>query len=209
MRCLADELRFLSAPLERDSAQLLAPTHGFISMAKVVTLRRFPAGQLHVERSGIPRSWLARLGPRELARVLFFLGRHVGGLGPFFFHHLAWRRKNRFLILEREQNRSYSRIAQSLALHPEVRGLATESWLHSPETFRVSPHLAWLNRPFEEHGGIVIVLGAASESSGVFTGSAVRKRLYDEGQFHPTTALVIWPRAAMLRWAASHPEFAD
>jgi hypothetical protein len=94
-------------------------------------------------------------------------------------------------------------------LHPEVRGLATESWLHSPETFRVSPHLAWLNRPFEEHGGIVIVLGAASESSGVFTGSAVRRRLYDEGQFHPTTALVIWPRAAMLRWAASHPEFAD
>jgi hypothetical protein len=178
-------------------------------MAKVVTLRRFPAGQLHIERSGIPRSWLARLGPRRLARVLIFLARHVGARGPFFFHHLAWRRKNRFLLLEKEQNHSYFRIAQSLALNPEVVGLATESWLHSPETLRVSPHLAWLNRPFNEHGGMVVVIGEASESSGVFTGSAERRRLYEEGRFRPTTAMVIWPRAAMLQWARNHPELAD
>lgn len=100
-------------------------------------------------------------------------------------------------------------MAQSLALHPEVKGILTESWLHSPETFRISPHLAWLNRPFLNHGGLVVEIGTASEASGVFTGSRERKRLYDEGKFRPTTAMAIWPRAAVLDWAMSHPELAD
>jgi hypothetical protein len=209
LRCLADELRFLAAPSVWDSAKLLAPTDGFIAMAKIVTLRRFPAGQLHVERSGIPLSWFARPDPRRLTSLLVFLARHVRGRGPFFFYHVAWRRKNRMFLSETEQNRSYYRIAQSLALHPEVKGLMTESWLHSPDTARVSPHLAWFNEPFAKHGGLIVILGEAGESSGVFTGGSERKKLYDEGKFRPTTAMAIWPRAAFIEWAENHPELAD
>jgi len=209
LRCLADELRFLAAPSPRDRARLLAPTDGFISMAKIVTMRRFPAGQLHLELSGIPLSWFARLSPGRLTNVLFFLARHVRGRGPFFSNHVAWRRKNRLFLTEHEQNLSYFRIAQALALHPEVKGLFIESWLHSPDTFQVSPHLAWLNTPILEHGGLVVVLGKASESCGVFDGSPERKRLYEQGLFRPTTAMAIWPRAAMLDWAMNHPEFGD
>lgn len=209
LRCLAEELRFLATPFGPDAAQLLAPSDGFTAMAKIVTLRRFPAGQLHFELSGIPLSWLLRLGPRRLTRVLFFLAGHGHGRRPFFFHHIAWRRKNRLFLSELEQNRSYFRMAQSLAQYPEVKGILTESWLHSPETFRISPHLAWLNRPFLEHGGLIVEIGAASEASGVFTGSRERKRLYDEGKFRPTTAMAIWPRRAVLDWAMSHPELAD
>lgn len=210
LRLLADELRFLADPPDRDRANLLAPTSGFVGMAKIVTLRRFPAGQLHFELSGIPLSWFPRLAPWRLTKVLFFLARHTRGKRrPFYFHHVAWRRPNRLFLTETEQNRSYVRIAQSLALHPEVNGLLTESWLHSTETFRVSPHLAWLNKPFHEAGALVVRLGDAPESSGVFAGGAQRRQLYEEGRFRPTTALVIWPRAAMLEWAAQHPEFAE
>src|SRR3954465_314551 len=209
LRCLADELRFLAAPTPPDRAQLLAASHGFISMAKVVTMRRFPAGQLQFEPSAIPISWILRHEPRKMARLAMFLGRHLRGRGPVFFHHLAWRRKNRFMLVEKEQNRSYHRIAQSLALKPNIKALVTESWLHSPETLRVSPHLAWLNKPFVECGGMIVELGDASEANGVFTGSAERRRLYEEGRFRPTTAMVIWPRSAMLDWAANHTEFAD
>src|SRR5436190_19512959 len=109
LRCLADELHFLAAPSLRESAKLLAPSDGSIAMAKVVTLRRFPAGQLHFERSSIPLSWLANLSPLSLTTVLLFLARYARGRSPFFFHHLAWRRKNRLLLLESEQNRSYFR----------------------------------------------------------------------------------------------------
>jgi hypothetical protein len=210
LRLLADELRFLADPPERDRANLLAPTSGFVSMAKVVTLRRFPAGQLHFELSGIPLSWFPGLAPWRLTKVLFFLARHARGRRrPFYFHHVAWRRQNRLFLTEAEQNRSYVRIAQSLALHPEVNGLLTASWLHATETFCVSPHLAWLNKPFQEAGGLVVRLGDASESSGVFAGGAQRRQLYEQGRFRPTTALVIWPRSAMLEWAARHPEFAE
>lgn len=209
LRCLAEDLRFVATPFGPDAAHLLAPLDGFTAMAKVVTLRRFPAGQLHFELSGIPLSWLLHLGPTRLTKVLIFLAGHGRGRRPFFFHHVAWRRKNRLFLSEIEQNRSYFRMAQSLALHPEVKGILTESWLHSPETFRISPHLAWLNRPFLNHGGLVVEIGTASEASGVFTGSRERKRLYDEGKFRPTTAMAIWPRAAVLDWAMSHPELAD
>lgn len=206
LSCLADELRFLSMPDDQEAAKLLAPSDHFVTMAKIVTLRRFPAGQLHFERSGIPLSWSTRLGPRRLTTLLLFLLRRTRGRRPFFFHHLAWRRGNRLFLSEREQNRSYWRIAQALALHPDVKGLLTESWLHSPDTFEVSSHLAWLNKPFLEHGGLVLRLGAASADSGVFAASRERRRLYAEGRFRPTTAMVIWPRAAMLEWAANHPE---
>ena len=212
-RVSCDVLRTSSAFSARHPSatakKLLAPSDGFIAMAKLVTLRRFPAGQLHFEPSGIPLSWLVHLGPRRLTKLLLFLGRYVRGRRPFFFHHIAWRRKNRLLLLESEQNRSYFRIAQSLALHPEVKGLLTASWLHSPDTYRVSPHLAWLNRPFLEHGGLVVIIGSASESSGVFTAGSERRRLYDEGLFRPTEAMAIWPRAAMLDWASKHPELGD
>jgi hypothetical protein len=209
MRHFADELRFLADPPEGDHTLLLAPSSHFVATAKVVTLRRFPAGQVHFEVAGIPLSWLVRLGPWRLTKALTFLARHVGALRPFFSHHLTARRKNRFFLLESEQNRSYYRIAQSLALYPDVKGLVTESWLHSPDTFRVSPHLSWLNKTFQEHGGLILILGKASESSGVFTASIERKRLYDEGRFQPTTAMALWPRRAMLDWANNHPEFAD
>jgi hypothetical protein len=209
LQCLADELRFLAAPPVRDSAKLLAPTDGFIAMAKIVTLRRFPAGQLHFEQSGIPLSWFARLDPRRLTSLIVFLARHVRARSPFFFHHVAWRRKNRMFLTETEQNRSYYRIAQSLAFHHEVKGLMTESWLHSTDTARVSPHLAWLNEPYAENGGLIVMLGEVGESSGVFTGSSERQKLYNEGKFRPTTAMAIWPRAAFIEWAKNHPELAD
>ena len=204
--CLADELRFLAAPDDHETTKLSEPFDNFVTMAKIVTLRRFPAGQLHFERSGIPLSWFGRLGPRRLTKLLRFLLRTTRARKPFFFHHLGWRRKNMLFLSEREQNRSYWRIAQSLELHPEVKGLLTESWLHSPDTFEVSSHLAWLNKPFLEHGGLVLVLGPAAENSGVLAASRERRRLYAEGRFHPTTAMVVWPRAAMLEWAATHPE---
>ena len=206
---LADELLFLAAPPACDRAYLLAPSPSFVAFAKIATARRFPAGQLHYELSGIPLSWLIHLGPRRLAKVLLFLAANGGARRPYFCHHLTWRRKNRMCLLESEQNRSYHRIAQSLALHPGVKGLLTESWLHSPDTFRVSPHLEWLNAPFLEYGGLIVVLGDAEESCGVFTASASRKKLYEEGRFRPTTAMVLWPRAAMLAWASAHPEYGD
>ncbi|MGH9349370.1 MAG: hypothetical protein ACRD26_19140, partial [Vicinamibacterales bacterium] len=183
--------------------------NSFAAMCKVATLRRFPAGQLHWELSGLPRSWLLRVDPRALPRVWFYVAAKLRGCAPAFFIHLNANRRDRFALLERESNRSYFRMAQSLALQPHVKGLVASSWLHSPDTMRVSPHLTSLNRVFLEHGALVTTMGPAAPDCGVFDRSPERRRLYENGAFRPTTGLVIWPRDAMLRWADTHPEYGD
>jgi hypothetical protein len=109
-------------------------------------------------------------------------------------------------LLEREALKAYYRMAQSMALQPDVKGLIASSWLHSPDTFEVSPHLSWLNRVFLEHGAVVATMGPASPDCGVLTRNLERQRAYTEGRFAPTVGLVVWPRREMLQWAANHPE---
>ncbi len=181
----------------------------FICMARVATLSRFPAGQLDWEVSGIKRSWLVT-GPwgsrvRLVSAILFDLR----GVQPAFFSHINPNRRNQGILLERESLRSYHRMARSMAQQPQIRGLITASWLHSPDTFEVSPHLTWLNTVFLENGGRVLPLGRVDPDCGVLHRSPERQQAYEAGTFTPTAALVIWPRAAMLKWAAAHEELRD
>jgi hypothetical protein len=181
----------------------------FVAMARIATLSRFPAGQLDWEVSGIPRSWLLKVPVRVLPRLATSIAFELRGFGPAYFSHLNPNRRNQGILLERESLRSYHRMARSMERQPHVRGLITASWLHSPDTFLVSPHLAWLNRVFLENGGRVLPLGPVAADCGVLHRSPERQKAYDEGTFRPTQALVIWPRAAMLSWARGHDELRD
>lgn len=181
----------------------------FAAMCKMVTMRRFPAGQLDWEISGLPRSWIFKVGPRDLPRLLHYVMRRLGGFAPAFFAHVTLHKKDSLFFLEREINRSYHRMAKCLELQPSIRGFLTSSWFYSRETFRVSPHLAWLTKVFLENDGLVVDTGPAELDSGVFTRSPERKRLYESGQFKPTNALVVWGRNEMIKWASNHPEFGE
>ena len=135
-------------------------------MARIATLSRFPAGQLDWEVSGIPRSWLLKVPRRSLPRLVSSILFELRGFQPAFFSHINPNRRNQGILLERESLRSYHRMARSMERQPEIKGLITASWLHSPDTFAVSPHLAWLNKVFEENGGHVLPLGPADIDSG-------------------------------------------
>ena len=125
-----------------------------------------------------------------------------------FFPHLNANRRNRWLT-EGESNRSYYRMAQSMRLQPEIKGLVASSWLRSPATLKVSPQLAWMNRTVLDHGGLVVTMGPADPGCGVLERSPERQRLYEAGLFQPTIGLAVWPRQAMLDWADAHPELAQ
>lgn len=181
----------------------------FVAMGRIATLSRFPAGQLDWEVSGIPRSWLLKVPRRSVPRLVSSILFELRGFQPAFFSHINPNRRNQGILLERESLRSYHRMARSMERQPGIRGLITASWLHSPDTFAVSPHLAWLNRVFVENGGHVLSLGPADIDSGVLHRSPERQQAYDAGTFTPTEALVIWPRAAILAWAAGHEELRD
>jgi hypothetical protein len=183
-------------------------TGRFEAACKTASLRRFPAGQFDWEVGGLPFSYLLRVTPRSLPRALYVAAARLKGRRPVFFAHLGYRRRGESLS-EVEANKSYYRMARSLERQPSVKGFVASSWLRSPDTGKVSPHLAWLNRVFLENGGFVAVMGPADPGSGVLLRSETRRRLYERGEFKPTIGLVMWPRQAMIRWARQHPELDD
>jgi hypothetical protein len=193
----------LYARLPQRRSRLDLAHHSFVELSKIATLRRFPAGQFDWEPSGLPRSWLPKIRPMPaLYRTLHVIATRMRRFGPAFFIHTGVGGKN-YVLLEREAERSYYRMAQSMALQPRTIGLITASWLFSPDTFAISPHLAWLNRVFRENGAVLATMGPADPDCGVLHRSPERKRAYDEGRLKPTLGLVIWPRDEMLAWAGT------
>ena len=207
-RLICDQVQLLIAPPPAVLRRCDLRRNSFVGLCKLATLRRLPAGQLTWEIGGVPRSWLLKIPLRDLLKVWRHIATRMRGLAPMFVPHLSPVRKDRVVLLERESNRAYYRMAQSLALQPAVKGLIASSWLHSTDTMVVSPHLTSFSRVILENGGVITTIGAADPDCGVFHRSPERKRLYDEGKFKPTTGLVLWARDDMLAWAAAHPELA-
>jgi hypothetical protein len=177
----------------------------FREMARVATLRRFPAGQFQWEIAGFPRSWMAKV--RQPWRVLWHVIRRMRGFSPVFELHVNDLRKNRIILLERESNISYFRAARSLEKQPAVRGLMLASWFFCRTTAQVTPHLAWMRRTPESAGALLVDLGPAAPDSGFLTGSEDRRQRFEAGTYRPRLVCVLWPRQAVIDWANRHPEF--
>jgi hypothetical protein len=206
-RLFCEECQYVAAPPR--GAVFDAVRGSFVALCEVATLRRFPAGQLHWNVSGLPRSWLLKVRGRARLTLLAWVATRLRGFRPVFFPHLNAHRKSRWVLTEQESNRSYYRMAQSMMHQPDVKGLVASSWLHSPDTFAVSPHLSWMNQTFLDNGGLVVIMGPADPDCGVLSRSPERKKLYEAGLFKPTTGLILWPRRDMLAWAVRHPELAQ
>ncbi len=176
-------------------------SQSFREMAEIALMRRFVAGQLHWTLSGIPRSWPLRMKWRDALRTVGAV-REMGGWAPYFEAHIP-SSGSPFLI-ESEYKRCYARMAHSMELQPGIRGIVGSSWLHSEETMRISPHLAWINRLFLDNGGILVEMGAASQDSGFLAGSQQRRQLYESGAYQPRHAMFIWPRVEFLRWGRQY-----
>jgi hypothetical protein len=201
----AEEFRFFANPPAVWANHFQAHDVRYREMARVATLRRFPAGQFQWEIAALPRSGVAKARRpwQVLARVI---GR-MGGFGPLFELHVNARRRNRLVLLENEANLSYYRAARAVEKQPPVRGLLLASWLFCESTARVTPRLEWLRRIPLEGGASISDLGPAPADSGFLIGSEERRRQYEEGSYRPRTGCVLWPRKALLEWAARHPEF--
>jgi hypothetical protein len=202
-----EELQSWACLADHEKAGFRIGTSRFVDMSQIASLRRFPAGQFDWVRAGLPLSYLLSVTPRALPQALYVTALKLRGRAPMFFTHFGYRRLGQGLS-ELEANRSYYRMARSMELQPDIKGLVASSWFRSPDTHRVSPHLAWVNTVVVENGGFAAVRGKADVNCGVFVRSQTRRRLYERGEFTPTIGLVLWPRRAMLQWAAAHPELA-
>jgi hypothetical protein len=182
------------------------PSEDFFIMAKLVLFQRFPSGNAHWEVSGFPVRLLARMPRRAAARTARFLATQTRGVGPFFEGHLAWPRRRLPFVNERAHLVGFYRLAHSMALQPGIKGFMVASWLHSAETHRVSPHLAFLNHPFLDLGSLCVEIGPADPRDGFLKGSKERTLLYESGEYKPTIGLVICSRDQALGWMARNAD---
>jgi hypothetical protein len=173
-----------------------AGTYSFVIAAKMATLRRFPAGPMDWEISGITRSWLMKMPWRDRLPALRIILIEMGGFAPVFFMHTASPPRNRALVLAKEVEKGYYLMARSLAFQPKIRGIVAESWFHDPAAVKDRPHLEALNGPYR-HGGFITTVGPAT----VNVPKAVKAagRIYQRG-------LAIWPRAKAIAWAEQRPQ---
>jgi hypothetical protein len=202
--------------LERDLPQLhemkvslQAGSYHFDRAAKMATLRRFSAGPMEWEISGIPRSYFMQAAFPSNLRFLAFVLFHLRGFAPCFFMHVAPSPRNRALSVPKEVFRAYYRMARSLQFQPEIRALLAQAWFHDPAALRDHPHLDSLNQPYLNHGGLITVLGPAPPDSGVLERNAQRRADYLAGKLQYHYGFAVWPRDAAIRWADAHPEFGD
>ena len=191
------------------NVSMAAGSYHFNRAAKMATLRRFPAGPMEWELSGIPRSYFLQAAFPANLRFLAFVTFRLGGWAPCFFMHVAPAPRTRALSVPKQVLRAYYRMARSLQLQPAVRALVAYAWFHDPAAVRDHPHLEVLNRPYVDHGGLIVLLGPASPSSGVLEGNAQRRADYLAGRVQYQHGLAIWPRDAVIRWADAHPEWGD
>jgi hypothetical protein len=158
----------------------------------------------------VPRSWFAKIPPRNIASAVRFILLEFGGIKPAFHVHVAHPPRNRSLILKKEVRKSYYRMARSLALQPEIKGIMCASWFHDPDALKDTPTLAWINEPYPEWGGrIVTTLGPAPVESGFLKFNPDRREQFERGELKLMTTLAMWPRKAALAWAEAHPELDD
>jgi hypothetical protein len=200
----AEEAKFVAQPAPPWFSAFSLDHVRFREMARIITWRRFPAGQFHWEVSGLPRSTLLKAPAKDLPRIVTYWMRELRGFAPFWETHVNDRRKNRLTLTQAEGVKSYYRIARSIEMQPDVKGLVTFGWLYCPSTGQVTPRLAWLRDFFVQNGAVVTPIGLAPNDAGFLVGSEERRRLYEEGRYQPTMTCVLWSRRAMLEWASLH-----
>jgi hypothetical protein len=201
----AEEFEFFANPSLVWIPQFGSKNVRFREMARVATLRRFPAGQYQWEPDVLPRSWLWKT--RSWARLMHHVIVKMGGFAPTWEFHLNARRKNQGFLTEKQACISFYRGAQSMEKQPEVKALMSTAWLYCESTAQVSPHLAWLRTLPQSGGALVVDLGPAPEDSGFLIGSVERRKAYEEGRYHPRIGCVLWARKDLIGWANEHPEF--
>ena len=198
-RLICKDYQFYATASASMDAVFAPARREFWEMAALARLERFIAGtQLHWQVSGIPRSWLAKMQARDALRLLRTAVR-AGGFAPYFEAHIP-SRGTPFLI-QKEFERYYARMAQSMDLQPEILGVIGSSWLHAEETMAITPQLQWMNKLFLDHGGVLVHMQPAPLDSGFLLGSSKRRSLHESGAYHPRVALFVWPRKAFLKWS--------
>jgi hypothetical protein len=155
---LCKEFMFMADPSEAALPKFSINVYTFVAMARLVFLVRFPDGHYHLEVSGFPKTWLAKVSLRLLPLTLRFLLLEAGGLNPWFVSHMRGTGAGNLFLVESEFRKSffpYGPRAGKATAHPSGHGAVLVAF--SPNASH-QPASRLSNRIFVEAGGIVTTL---------------------------------------------------
>lgn len=175
----------------------------FMKDLSICRLKLYPCGaELLDELSGIPRSVLARGNVAQMIRSarFFLLGKH--GFRPYYELHMHAPLRQHFH--PDGWVACYRRVAELLALNPEVNGVTCSSWWYDPQLKTISPRLTYLREFLLDNGAEIFHIRADHDASyGATEKSATRLKLFESGEYVPQIYMAIWPRRALINWAAT------
>ncbi len=173
----------------------------FIKDFCIASQRMIPVGAQIMHETGVSRrSVLSTRGRNAIIAARFFL--RTVGFAPFYEIHTHAPALDEFN--EDGWRRCYLRIAEVLTVNPAVKGVFGSSWFFDPVIERVSPRLAYLRNIPVQNGALSICHGSDQGSISLATQtSETRRKLFANGQYLPTSYLLVWDRRHLLRWAAT------
>lgn len=145
--------------------------------------------------SGVSRRAVFMQPPQRLPSVLAFFAR-LGGFRPFLENHVHPAMLDDFNAEGRQ--RCYRLVAELLRSWPESKGLIGASWYYDPRVRQISPNLAYLHDEPIKYGALIMKLATEGANSGALARSKHRQRLFEAGEYMPTTYLMVWPRRDIL-----------
>ena len=169
----------------------------------ICLLLSFPCIAQVVEQTGrLPRRALTAGGIGQAMRLAQYLAATGFRSGPYLEIHTHTPMLDGFNPEGWE--RCYELVAELLALRPNFLGMIGGSWFYDPALAVISPRLTYLADTPIAGGAFRVRFGASESDTELATAtSPTRRKLVEEGRYVPTRWLLIWPREAMLAWAAA------
>ena len=176
----------------------------FLKYLSVCSLRSVPVGGAWIaELSGITKRFIITGGLRQFLKASLFLPFKMKGFKPFYQIHMVQSMKD--LVNPEARIQCYKGVAQLLKNNSQVKGLFAGSWYYDPVIHSISPRLSYMSESAVISGAGVFKIGSSiSDVNNATQTSPTRKKLYNEGQYLPTTYLLIWPRRSLLQWAENN-----
>lgn len=173
----------------------------FLKDLRLAAQLSLPCGAQAVDfRAWLPKTFYRNNGLSDNLSALWFLVTRLGGRGPLFRIHTDTRALSDFN--ERGWTACYLRIAELLALYPEMRGVVGTSWFFDPQLETVSPHLGYLRKLPQDNGAFLRDDGESEGNTALaLSTSQTRRKLYDEGRYRPRCQTLVWARRDLLAWA--------
>jgi hypothetical protein len=203
LELIPERLDRLSAYLNRGLDCIYGPRgDDYLKDLKFVLLLSVPCGSSDLDLvSRVPFSSAIASTYRSGDLLTPFRYLSSRGYGTWLRVHTDSRYLSQFNEAGREM--CYKRVADLLLRRTHVRGLAGTSWYYDPKVQDISPHLAYLHDIPTRRGAFLLRHGTHPVDIDLATRtSRTRRRIYEAGEYLPVCYSFVWPRKAILLWAA-------